>query len=108
MGTTRLLYSYVLRLQERRWGHVYAAFLMLTYCVFPAVSQTIFQVFSCDSDFDDGEEYLRLDYAISCTSDKYRWRGRGVWVPIPRRARLSPRSSTGVERRPPGTARTPS
>ena len=30
------------------------------------------QVFSCDSEFDDGESYLRLDYAISCTTDTYR------------------------------------
>ena len=55
-----------------KWEHVYASFLLLTYCVFPAVSQTVFQTFSCDDDFDNGESFLRLDYNISCTSNQYK------------------------------------
>ena len=49
-----LAYAAYLKAQERSWETAYSLFLLLTYCVFPAVSQTIFQVFACDTEFDDG------------------------------------------------------
>ena len=53
-----------LKLLEERWDGPYSAFLLLTYCVFPAVSQTIFQVFSCDEPawkpFVDARRSLRF------------------------------------------------
>ena len=58
---------------NRPWHQPYALLLLLTYCVFPAVSQTIFQVFSCDSDFDDGQSFLRLDYSIKCQGPTYNF-----------------------------------
>ena len=67
-----LLYAGWLRARKKRWAHLYSLFLFLMYCVFPAVSQTIFLVFSCDSDFEDGQSFLRADYGISCASDTYR------------------------------------
>ena len=57
--------------REEPWTGIYTLFLLLTYCVFPAVSQSIFQVFSCDDGFDEGS-FLRLDYNISCADTTYK------------------------------------
>ena len=38
----------------------FAAFLTLTYLVFPGASATVFQTFLCDSEFDDGASYLKV------------------------------------------------
>ncbi|EGB07944.1 hypothetical protein AURANDRAFT_64548 [Aureococcus anophagefferens] len=59
-----------LKLRKRRWEGAYTLLLLLTFCVFPTVSQTIFQTFSCDGNFDDGS-FLRLDYNIKCEGTTY-------------------------------------
>ena len=46
--------------------------LLLTFCVFPTVSQIIFQTYNCDANFDDGA-YLRLDYTIDCDTSIHRF-----------------------------------
>ena len=73
LGVFGLLgYQQFLKSKHRRWEHIYGLLLLLTYCVFPAVSQTIFQIFNCDNDFDGDEGYLRLDYNIRCHGPKFQ------------------------------------
>ncbi|KAH8058275.1 hypothetical protein JL722_6132 [Aureococcus anophagefferens] len=60
-----------LKLRKRRWEGAYTLLLLLTFCVFPTVSQTIFQTFSCDGNFDDGS-FLRLDYNIKAVLRRSR------------------------------------
>ena len=40
--------------------------LTLSFLVFPTVSSTAFQAFTCE-EFEDGRSFLRADYAIECT-----------------------------------------
>lgn len=52
-------------------------FLFFTYLIFPGVTTIIFRSFGCDNvdpdDVDSSEDnyYLRSDYSISCSSDRY-------------------------------------
>ena len=70
-------------LEGIRRKHISIA-LLVTFLVYSSVSSTISRMFACD-ELDDGEEYLRADYSILCTSSKhralqvmlrYRWRSR--------------------------------
>ena len=71
VGVLLLLYALRLKVLGREWDNVYSVFLAGTYCVFPTVSQAVFQIFACDDDFDHGETYLRLDYSVSCKGPSY-------------------------------------
>lgn len=44
--------------------------LTVVFLIYPFVSQTVFQGFSC-RELDEGEEWLDVDFQISCTSDSY-------------------------------------
>ena len=45
--------------------------LFVTFLVYSSVSSTVFQTFACES-LDDGNEYLRADYQLLCSSAKHR------------------------------------
>ncbi|CAM9095604.1 unnamed protein product, partial [Laminaria digitata] len=49
--------------------HLSAA-LFVMFFVYSSVSFTVFQTFACDP-LDDGVEYLRADYSLSCWSDQH-------------------------------------
>lgn len=77
-----LLHVYVVQpsVEEARVltkSNYFYVFLFFTYLVFPGVSTVIFRSFSCDNvDPDDADSvednhYLRSDYSISCSSDRY-------------------------------------
>ena len=57
-------------LEGIRRKHISLA-LLVTFLVYSSVSSTIFRMFACE-ELDDGEEYLRADYSILCTSSKHR------------------------------------
>ena len=44
--------------------------LTLSFLVFPMVSSTAFQAFSCE-EFDNGKSFLRADYAIECNTPEH-------------------------------------
>ncbi|CAM9483563.1 unnamed protein product, partial [Laminaria digitata] len=44
--------------------------LFVTFILYSSVSFTIFQTFICDA-LDDGGEYLRADFSISCKTEEY-------------------------------------
>lgn len=47
-----------------------AIILLVIFFVYSSVSFTIFQTFVCDR-LDDGVAYLRADYSITCSTEKY-------------------------------------
>ena len=44
--------------------------LLLTFVFSPIVSSSAFRAFSCE-DFDNGQSFLRADYAIECYTEDY-------------------------------------
>ncbi|CBJ29835.1 probable extracellular nuclease [Ectocarpus siliculosus] len=52
-----------------RHKHV-TVLLFVTFLVYSSVSSMVFQTFACDS-LDDGNNYLRADYRILCTTSKH-------------------------------------
>lgn len=59
-------------------GRYFNLFLVFTYLILPFTSVTIFQTFSCqDVDPDDvesgGDDYMTVDYSVSCSSSKYHF-----------------------------------
>ena len=44
--------------------------LLVLFLIYPFVSQTVFQGFSCRQ-LEEEEEWLEVDYQISCLSDEY-------------------------------------
>ena len=54
--------------------HVHGAILnaafQLVFLYYPALSETIFDAFDCES-FDDNSRYLRADLSMDCDSEKY-------------------------------------
>ena len=51
--------------------HLGTLVLILLYAGFPTVTGVIIQIFACDTSFDNGESFLRLDYDIPCSGTKY-------------------------------------
>jgi hypothetical protein len=54
------------------------AFLVFTYLILPSTAAKIFQVFSCqdvdpDNDVSGDDEYMTIDYSVSCSSSKYHF-----------------------------------
>jgi hypothetical protein len=54
------------------------AFLVFTYLILPSTATKIFQVFSCqdvdpDDDVSGDDEYMTVDYSVSCSSSKYHF-----------------------------------
>jgi Leucine-rich repeat (LRR) protein len=49
----------------------FGLFLLFLWCIFPFICNRTFQMFACET-FDDGQELLRADYSIDCTSDNHR------------------------------------
>ena len=47
-------------------------FLFVTYFVFPSTSCTLFRIYSCNTEFDDGQIWLKVDYSISCNHTSWR------------------------------------
>ena len=92
-----VVYAWQLRLRHDSWSHVYGWFLMLTYCVFPTASQTIFQLFACDYDFDRGDA-SRPPRGVSSVAATRRQRAR--FRPSRRRCGGSPTLSADPRRRP--------
>ena len=45
--------------------------LLVAFLVYSSVSSTVFQMFACEV-LDDGSNYLRADYRISCDSSKHK------------------------------------
>src|SRR3546814_18906502 len=43
----------------------------MCFLFFSPVSTVVLEAFNCDSDFDDGQSYLRADYSISCITSTY-------------------------------------
>ena len=58
-------------LAVRRVQHKHlSAALFVAFFVYSSVSYTVFQTFVCDK-MDDGEEYLRAAYDLTCTTDHH-------------------------------------
>ncbi|CAN0402109.1 unnamed protein product [Ectocarpus sp. 12 AP-2014] len=55
--------------EKIRHKHV-TVLLFVTFLVYSSVSSMVFQTFACDS-LDDGNNYLRADYRILCTTSKH-------------------------------------
>ena len=59
-------------LAVRRVQHKHlSAALFVAFFVYSSVSYTVFQTFVCDR-MDDGEEYLRAAYDLTCTTDRHK------------------------------------
>ncbi|CAM9479810.1 unnamed protein product [Ectocarpus fasciculatus] len=56
-------------IEKIRQKHV-TVLLFVTFLVYSSVSSMVFQTFACDS-LDDGNNYLRADYRILCTTAKH-------------------------------------
>lgn len=57
-------------------ANYHKAFLVFTYLILPSTAAKIFQVFSCqdvdpDDDVSGDDEYMTVDYSVSCSSSKY-------------------------------------
>ena len=59
-----------LALRRVKHKHLSAA-LFVAFFVYSSVSYTVFQTFVCD-EMDDGNEYLRADYDLTCTTDRHK------------------------------------
>ena len=55
--------------------------LLLSFLVFPMVSSSSFQAFSCEA-FSNGRSYLRADYAIECHTEEHRRVEQLAWLGI--------------------------
>ncbi|CAM9925055.1 unnamed protein product, partial [Laminaria digitata] len=49
-----------------------SALLYFAFFIYSPVSYKIFQTFSCD-ELDDGSNYLRADYSLSCLTPRHSW-----------------------------------
>ena len=47
------------------------AVLTMCFIIFPSTSLTVFKTFACDTDFDNGDGFLRSDYGLQCTKGKW-------------------------------------
>jgi hypothetical protein len=59
-------------------ANYHKAFLVFTYLILPSTAAKIFQIFSCqdvdpDDDVKGDDEYMTVDYSVSCSSFKYRF-----------------------------------
>ena len=45
------------------------AVLTMCFIIFPSTSLTVFKTFACDTDFDNGDGFLRSDYGLQCMKD---------------------------------------
>jgi hypothetical protein len=59
-------------------ANYHKAFLVFTYLILPSTCAKIFQVFSCqdvdpDDDVSGDDEYMTVDYSVSCSSSKYHF-----------------------------------
>ncbi|CAN0175417.1 unnamed protein product, partial [Laminaria digitata] len=59
-----------LALRRVQHKHLSSA-LFVAFFVYSSVSYTVFQTFVCDS-LDDGNEYLRADYDLKCTTERHK------------------------------------
>jgi len=46
-------------------------FFALSFVMFSSVSTKVFQIFPCET-FDDGTQFLKADYSVSCTTETYQ------------------------------------
>ncbi|CAM9541659.1 unnamed protein product, partial [Laminaria digitata] len=55
--------------------------LFVVFFVYSSVSFTIFQTFVCDS-LDDGNDYLRADYSITCNTERHTAYTACAWLMV--------------------------
>ncbi|CAM9233132.1 unnamed protein product [Scytosiphon promiscuus] len=72
------VYAYAARINrgsnetlQRAWHKHVSLMLLLTFLVYSSVSAVLFKMFACEK-LDDGGNYLRADYRITCDSSKHR------------------------------------